>query len=263
MEIDKRVEELEGEFKLIKGEVKQSLSDIRDYVLGGDFVPEVMPLEEVPRHDIRPAAQMASPPPGVAQPLQQAGAYEEIEEVLDEIMSPATEEPSLEAPQLEEEPSFQVPQWEEKPPFETPQLEQQATPEVPPVDEPDTPAMEPESLSHEEVVKAKPHEASDDGLQETGKEDNMIGDARSSLLQANQLPNLIRWVSAAKREIGSAQLPTFLEAYSVRGHLSPAMKEIILHLAVVVAEETTGPSSADVWSRLTLELHGILSDGSS
>jgi hypothetical protein len=89
----------------------------------------------------------------------------------------------------------------------------------------------------------------------------MIGDARGSILQANQLPNLIRWVSVAKKEIGSSQLPTFLEAYSVRGHLTPAMKEIILHLAAVVAEGSTEPSSADVWSRLTLELHGILSDG--
>jgi len=251
MEIEKRVEELEGEFKLIKGEVKQSLSDIRDYVLGGDFVPEVMPLDDDARADIPPAAEMASPPAELGEPLRQPEAYEEIEEVLDEIVAPPPQEPAFEEPQLEEEPLFEAPQPEEK-----------AVPELPPVDEPDATAIEPESLSREEVEEEKPYEAPDNGLQETGKEDNMIGDARGSLLQANQLPNLIRWVSAAKREIGSAQLPTFLEAYSVRGHLSPAMKEIILHLAAVVAEESTGPSSADVWSRLTLELHGILSDGS-
>lgn len=86
--------------------------------------------------------------------------------------------------------------------------------------------------------------------------------ASGSMLQANQLPNLIRWVSVAKREIGSAQLPTFLEAYGVRGHLSSEMKEVILHLAVVVSEQPSDASPADVWSRLTLELHGILTDGS-
>ncbi len=257
MEIEKRVEELEGEFKLIKGEVKQSLSDIREYVLGGDFVPEVMPLEGALGGNISAAADMASPQAGAAQPLPQPGAYEEIEEVVDELVPPAPEELTLEEPQREEKP----PQAMEEPPLDMPQAEEQAMPEVPPVDEPYTAAIEPESLSHEEVEEERPTEASDDGLQETGKEDNMIGDARGSILQANQLPNLIRWVSAAKREIGSAQLPTFLEAYSVRGHLSPAMKEIILHLAAVVADESTGPSSADVWSRLTLELHGILSDG--
>ena len=251
MEIEKRVEELEGEFKLIKGEVKQSLSDIRDYVLGGELVPQAVPLAQEGMGNVPLVSELASAPP------QAPGAYEELEEVVDEIAPPPTEELPFEAPPFEEEP----PQASDEPPFEAPQTEEPVAPEVPPIDEEDTMPSEPESLSDDESQEEKPLEAPDDRLQQTGKEENMIGDARGSILQANQLPNLIRWVSAAKREIGSAQLPTFLEAYSVRGHLTPAMKEIILHLAAVVAEESSEPSSADVWSRLTLELHGILSDG--
>jgi hypothetical protein len=240
MEIEKRVEGLEGEFKLIKGEVKQSLSDIRDYVLGGELAAEVLPMEEERRQEIPPVSQIVVPLGPGAQPPQGPAEYEQIEETWDEM-----------PPQAREEPRFEAPQWEER-----------AVREVPRVDEADTMPIEPDDLSKEDVEEEEAEETSDDGLREAAKEEKMIGDARGSMLQANQLPNLIRWVSTAKREIGSAQLPTFLEAYSVRGHLPPAMKEIILHLAAVVAEGSGEPSSADVWSRLTLELHGILSDGS-
>lgn len=258
MEIEKRVEGLEGEFKLIKGEVKQSLSDIRDYVLGGELAAEVLPLEEERRQEIPPVSQIVVPLGAGAQPPQGPAEYEQIEETWDEMAPSARDKPPFEASRWEEQP----PQAREEPRFEAPQWEERAVREVPPVDEEaDTTPIEPESLSHDEVEEEKPEETPDDGLQQAAEEENMIGDARSSILQANQLPNLIRWVSAAKREIGSAQLPTFLEAYSVRGHLPPAMKEIILHLAAVVAEGSGEPSSADVWSRLTLELHGILSDG--
>lgn len=259
MEIEKRVEELEGEFKLIKGEVRQSLSDIRDYVLGGDLAPQPVPLGQEGRADVPPFSELPSPLPQAGDLAGEPAAYEEFEEVVDEALPAATEVPPVEGPGSQEKP----PVASEEPQPEVPQAEEKAVvPDVPAVEGADTTPVKPQDLWGEEAEEEKAKEASDDdGLRETGKEEKMIGDARGSILQANQLPNLIRWVSAAKREIGSAQLPTFLEAYSVRGYLTPAMKEIILHLAVVVAEGSAEPSSADVWSRLTLELHGILSDG--
>ena len=43
--------------------------------------------------------------------------------------------------------------------------------------------------------------------------------------------------------------------------LTPGLKELILHLSDTVEERTGDASMADNWTRLTLELHGILSGG--
>lgn len=241
MQIENRVEGLEGEFKLIKGEVKQSLIDIRDYVLEGKPVPQSAPLEEEPVQEVPPVKQMDSVPPDASKPLREQPEYEQLEEIVDEVLPGASEEaPFSQLPPFQEEPVQEAPT-----PEETDSLPAEAS-------KPSEKQLEPERLK--DKVEEK--------LPEPSKEEKMSEKASGSMLQANQLPNLIRWVSVAKREIGSAQLPTFLEAYGVRGHLSSEMKEVILHLAVVVSEQPAGASPADLWSRLTLELHGILTDGS-
>jgi hypothetical protein len=62
----------------------------------------------------------------------------------------------------------------------------------------------------------------------------------------NMLANLIRWCSEARREIGMAQLPVFLDIYATSGYLAEEMKAHILHLAEVVADpeanQNTGSS---------------------
>ncbi len=257
MEIEKRVEGLEGEFKLIKGEVKQSLVDIRDYVLEGKPVPQSVPLEEEPVQDVPPVKEMDSVPPETSKPLREQPEYEQLEEIVDEVLPGASEEaPFEQLPPFQEEPVQEAP-FNQLPPFQEEQVQEAPTPEdtdsLPAeASKPSEKQLEPEQL--EEKVEEKMPEAS--------KEEKMTEKTRGSMLQANQLPNLIRWVSVAKREIGSAQLPTFLEAYGVRGQLSSEMKEVILHLAVVVSEQSADASPADLWSRLTLELHGILTDSS-
>ena len=79
--------------------------------------------------------------------------------------------------------------------------------------------------------------------------------------QVNMLGNLIRWVSVAKGKLGVEQLPTFLEVYGICGNLSLELKEVILHLADQVEQQPEEMASADVWSQLILELHGILAGG--
>ncbi len=240
MEIEKRVEGLEGEFRLIKGEVKQSLTDIRDYVLEGKPVPQSAPLEES-LQEVPPVKQMDSHSGDASESSEEQPEYERLEEIVDEeLLEAGNEAPFDQQPPFQEEPL-----QEELFPEETDSL-------LPEASMPFENQAEPELL--EDKIDEKPPEA--------GKEEKMVEKASGPMLQANQLPNLIRWVSIAKREIGAAQLPTFLEAYGVRGHLSSEMKEIILHLAAVVSEQSADVSSADVWSRLTLELHGILTDSS-
>ncbi|MDY6918146.1 MAG: hypothetical protein SVP26_09445 [Chloroflexota bacterium] len=228
----KRVEDLEGEFKLIKGEVKQSLSDIRELVLGGEIVPQAVSLEE---KRMPPVEHLAGAVP------QREPQYEQFEELMDEVLPETVGHPPLE-PLL---------------PFEQQLGDEQLTEELGSLAADDTTV--PEQRREDE----KPVMPAEERLPEEIKEEKMMVKENGAILQANQLPNLIRWVSVAKKEIGTPQLPTFLEAYSVRGNLSAEMKEIILHLAAVVSEQSMGPSPADVWSRLTLELHGILVDGSN
>lgn len=129
--------------------------------------------------------------------------------------------------------------------------------------------------------------------------------------QVNLLANLVRWVSAARKEIGAEQLPTFLDVYSSTGNLSPELRKVILQLAGVVIDPVaeskassrsqllveqlaaflevhnvggqlspelkdcilrfvnlivgqtmeTDTNAANIWSRLILELHGILAGG--
>jgi hypothetical protein len=74
------------------------------------------------------------------------------------------------------------------------------------------------------------------------------------------LANLINWVAKAKKEIGDEQLSTFLEVYGVTGHLTPELKEVIIHLSEIT-KESDAITEADLWSQSMLALHGILTGG--
>jgi len=56
------------------------------------------------------------------------------------------------------------------------------------------------------------------------------------------------------------RLAAYLDIHSLNGQVSPELRERILHLASSIAQQPLQPK-ADVWSRLMLELHGILTGG--
>ena len=86
-------------------------------------------------------------------------------------------------------------------------------------------------------------------------------EASQSIPKVNLLANLINWVAKAKKEIGYEQMPIFLEVYGISGHLSPELKEVILHLADITSEQPENTNTAEVWSQSMLSLHGILTGG--
>ena len=88
-----------------------------------------------------------------------------------------------------------------------------------------------------------------------------IGEVSQSIPKVDLLANLIRWVSTANAGIGKEQLTTFLEVYGISGHLTPELKEVILHLAEMAEPQSAEATKADIWSRLILELHGVLTGG--
>ncbi|MCX6000607.1 MAG: hypothetical protein NTU41_13770 [Chloroflexi bacterium] len=82
-------------------------------------------------------------------------------------------------------------------------------------------------------------------------------------LQVNLLANLIHWVSTARTEIGVELLPMFLDTYAISGHLPRGLKDAILSLAQVIDGKQSDATGAEAWSRLALELHGILTGDST
>lgn len=82
-----------------------------------------------------------------------------------------------------------------------------------------------------------------------------------SVPRVNMLANLINWVARAKREIGSENIATFLEVYGISGHLTPELKEVILQLSEIAADQLEAANNAEIWSQSMLSLHGILTGG--
>ena len=286
MEIDKRLEVLEGEFKLMKGELKETLSSVRDHlqrvklppsevaipvmdedqrpaVIQGDLnlgrtlqAPQFFEASQSPP----PAPQVfqvsQSPPPesgavhlssGGAAPSAGTGNMRPVGGSGEPSagtgnMRPAggSGEPSAGAPVAASETS--VPQFE---------LPDQG------IKYEEFRALRDEGLS--EADEGLPEVG--EGLSEIGSEERFRFGGSPPAPQVNLLANLIRWVANAKKEIGSEQLPTFLEVYGIAGNLSLELKEVILHLVEITSEQSAEANAADIWSRLTLELHGILVEG--
>jgi hypothetical protein len=125
------------------------------------------------------------------------------------------------------------------------------------------PTQEEEPLEEEEPVQEEQPMPEEPTMQEEEPMlyDDTTDDARLSVPKVNMLANLINWVARANKEIGRDQIPTFLEVYGISGHLSPELKEVILHLADITASEQDNASSTEIWSQAMLLLHGILTGG--
>jgi len=229
-EVSKKLETLESEFKLIKGELKQTLVSVRDYLMNIKLTPpEEAAGGEPPDLDITKIimagaigrgadAPDASPPPAGDKAVGKA---------TDTSQSPAGDKAAGKGTDVSQSPE--------------------------------------DELVLEELAEEEPEEslAPEAGLPELSLDYEKIGGevGRQSTPAVNLMANLIRWVANAKKELGSEQLSTFLEVYGISGHLSPELKEAIQYLADTTSEQSTDASAVDIWSQLLLQLHGILTGG--
>ena len=312
MAIDERIQALEDEYKLIRGELKQTLTNVRDFLLDinlpalqqeaeGEKNAEMHEHEEF-HEDGKEASPQQNPaggpfPPVPPQAAEPASQLPEQGEAKPSIPPP----PVSQAAPMEQPPPPTIRLEGVPPPAETITTEQDQ--ELPLDDmaefqeeEPSEAPEEMEEMEQDQVLP--PQDMASDRRQQSEEGEKVIRYTE----QVNLLTNLIRWVSTARREIGNEQLPAFLDVYSIGGHLSSELREIILHLAETIAPKTAGapaditlsieanenvappaevkteatPSAeakadaatlpnpvadADVWSRMILELHGILSRG--
>jgi len=240
MEKEQRIETLENEFKLIKGELKQTLSGVRDFLLDtgiseSEYATILQSVgggsQTLMRGEISMARDTSLPEPPPPEPEKTPSA----EKVVEENKS------SVSGPEMLEEVT------ESRPSKKT--------------GEPDEPFMSDSELPEETVGQNEPDMPESELLEQQQELRQSVQEARSSIPPVNLLSNLICWVSGIKKEIGIEQLPVLLEVYGISGHLSPELKEVILHLADIIEPQSENANLSGTWSQLILELHGILTGG--
>ena len=157
--------------------------------------------------------------------------------------------PVAEKPQEEETP---------EPEAELPPEEEPANPDEPLEPEAEIP-QEDELINQDENLELDTEPFLEEEQQMQHEKIN--DEVNQSIPKVNLLANLVNWVAKAKKEVGREQMPTLLEVYGISGHLSPELKEIILHLAEITSEQPEDASKSEIWSQLMLSLHGILTGG--
>lgn len=288
MEDQKRLETLSEEIKLLKGEIKNSLTSVRDYLLNMELPSsEFSTILAALSGDN--SGQKVSLDGGLG---NQAAGPEEIKEeageTADDLVQPPADEDLIDLEQPED--------LLEEMPADTPLLGEEEGEEQNPEDivEPEEEIEEFEDQAEledeeeleenegEEEAEEEEEEEPVDEILETPEEENedsgpesempaeeeqpmelerTTADINQGTPKVNMLANLINWVAKAKKEIGDEMLPTFLDVYGVSGHLSLELKEVILNLAERTKEKTEPCTDAEVWSQAMLSLHGILTGG--
>jgi hypothetical protein len=248
MATEDRVKVLEGEFKLIKSELRQTLGSVRDFLL--DL--KLPPMQEEPG-TVKENDSLVNNPEAAEKPKDKSGNGDNGDNgdysnsgnngFGDDEM-PQSQDPMPDFSSLGQPPEGQAAETNET------SKEEPASEALPPLDfdsdedglsSGDIPGQtkgKNRSVDENEADGADAEEA-DDSKKEVREDKG--GSCRPTTPQVNMLANIIRWVSMAKKEIGSAQLPVFLDVYATTGSLNPEMKEIILHLADVA----TNPALAD------------------
>ncbi len=270
MAIEKKVETLEGEVKLMKGELKETLTNVRDFLLNlkvppspveglemgetsrlaidgglsldaGSIIPQQLQRGPVEIAGERPVTRQVEPDPpapssvaGVPSRVQMREVVLSPQAVVGEPSSPEAEAPTTERFKEAEG----APQSEASEPSENQEQRKQL--------EEGEAARLPEREREEEIPEP------------------VTGQAGGATPQVNLLANLLRWVSVATKEIGIGQLPTFLDVYGTTGNLSPEIRKVILRFAGVVEEQPSDARSASVLSELMseqlatfLEVHSV------
>ncbi|MFC1990930.1 hypothetical protein ACFLU9_02110 [Chloroflexota bacterium] len=293
VEPDKMMAALEDEFKLIKGELKETLSSVRDYLLnselpaseyaailtalGGGIQSTMSGRLSIDKDSFMPEPVQEEiidePPP--AEPDPESFEPDEPIEPKSSLPQPQAEAPVQPGRPSDKplEPGSELSQEEDtrqSEPFVSEEDMKQSEsfmPESELSQEEDTEQSEPfmpesELLREEDTEQSSQPFISGSGMPEQQIEYRQIDEeGRQSTPPVNLLTNLTHWVANSKKEIGSEQLPTFLEIYGITGHLTPELKDLIMHMAEITSVQTAEPSAAEIWSKLMLELHGILTGG--
>ena len=223
MSEEERIKTLEDELKVMKGEIKQTLVDVRAFLM-----EQISPINE----GLQTTNVMANISAGLG-----GGSFGQ---------PPPSMLLAVEDPPLQEDP--------EEP--ETRIMPSEMGGE--PMDQAEPPPVSTENREEEEVV-AEPLQPPAD----VWPVDSVPVHDTSVSPEVNLVSNLVRWVAMAKRLIGKEKLAAFLETYEMAGATVKGLDRAILRMAEIVDEGALDHpvSTAEAWSILMLHLHGILSSG--
>ena len=210
MSLERKIETIEGEMGVMKGEIKQTLVDLREFIMrqGSPFASaEAGPAVGAPPTDLQRLLREARES---VREEASAGLRSEVEALRREAESLSTDDPAtgsgedVAATAATEEPL--------PPPAQQPAAER--GPEQPRV------------VRIQQTAPAAGQETERVSISAAADMDPAFGP-----LDANLLTNLMRWVGGVKRRLGASQLTGFLEMYKLTGHLPPVMEKLIYHLA--------------------------------
>ena len=290
---DKRLETIQDEIKLLKGELKQSLASVRDYLLNmelpsSEFSTILAALSTDGEQKITMKGSFTNPQDNAPRAEPQDELTETVSEdaggesVEEESEMPGEDEDLIdvegplgkESERLTDDdlmgeeagiapedelfsPQDAIEDEELGEPEELGELEELGKPEE--LGEPEELYEQDEPITPESEMSEEEQPVGNDKTIATANAD--ADEMSSAIPKVNMLANLINWASRAKKEIGYDQLPVFLEVYGISGHLSQELKDVILHLSELTAERPEVANNAEVWSQLMLSLHGILTGG--
>jgi hypothetical protein len=270
----KKLDALQEEIKLMKGELKQSLSSVRDYLLNME-----LPSSEISNiltelgdegQSVNMKGSLSAPK---EEPKMEEPVNEDTQAMEDEEAADTDDLLDLEQPQDEtEETSEETPEDMTSEEEELPE-EEVSEEEIPEIEEEELPSAEEELLPQDEISEEYPEEELQPEMSEEIEEEEPLmqeeplmetgnyEDLNLSVPKVNMLANLINWVSRANKEIGKDNIETFLEVYGISGHLSQELKEVILRLSEIAEQASDINTSTEIWSQAMLLLHGILTGG--
>jgi hypothetical protein len=299
MEIGKRIEVLESESKLLRGEIKTTITNIRELLA----TVLLEPLGAGSTSENGQAQAAAQKVPGFDQDKKDGGVSAAGQKLSENFENRVLETLIAHDAILNHEIAKKDLVLPPKQPPRQAEIDGSGGKDgMPPKPEmmssPDKKNEEEKPEPKKQSIKKVPVNADDKPVEDPG--------SPSVASEVNPLVSLIRWVAQAKKDLGKGQLPVFLEIYTIGGTVSSELKEVILRLAEVtddnfesgetrksfgklfgdqlasileicqasgqlspemkqailrladLADMREKSSKTEIWSRLILELHGII-----
>lgn len=247
-DLEKRVNELEDDFKLIKGEIRSTVFNVRDFM--GDIKTITSQIEADAAFSA--SAEASGGPNNSPQPPPESPP------------APTPKKKDADPPSSPEE-NMKPTSTPEKPAQEKPPLKKDdprsffAVPTVfpdtaPPVEQkPEKPADK----------HNQPGEDAGPNLNENKTDPEVVPQQRSEI---NPLVNLISWLARVKKELGKEGLASLLDVYSFSAPISPDLRGNILKLSAIIfdkvrEEERVSDLSQRIKYRLSLTFERYSASG--
>ena len=295
MAVDDQVKVLEDEFKLIKSELRQTLVSVRDFLMDLKLPPmqeePTAPPEEIPVANNQASEPLASgnqnnspqsngngggTTPGANNPMPQP-QNQDVQDIV----------PKMDEPIEEESNNMEIEDLQDLD-IEDPEDNGMTSGEIPSDKKAEDKIEKPDAVPQPNGKDRIPVAGSADSqvnllanlvrwvstaVREIGKEQltafldvyavggNMSEELKGVILHLAEVvaDPVSETHSSEKTPIINEQITLCMEINSLSGQLPDELKKSIRHLMEILIQQTVQTNKADIWSKLLLELNGILS----